>query len=74
MESWGSVVGMSKAFEPKIYVDREKNSDYHQRLAHVTPEILATDDAASSTRFHVLLFPRLSERATEILAQARAAH
>jgi|UniRef100_A0A804Q3S1 DNA cross-link repair 1A protein len=67
------LVGVSKAFGSKIYVDREKNSDCHQRLAHVTPEILAADDAAPSTRFHVLSFPRLSEQATEILAQARAA-
>ncbi|PWZ19284.1 Translation initiation factor IF-2, chloroplastic [Zea mays] len=73
MESWGSVIGVSKAFGSKIYVDREKNSDYHQRLAHVVPEILVADDAAPSTRFHVLPFPWLSERATEILAQARAA-
>lgn len=67
------LVEVSKAFGSKIYVDREKNSDCHQRLAHVAPEILAADDAAPSTRFHVLPFPRLSERATEILAQARAA-
>ncbi|PWZ21813.1 hypothetical protein Zm00014a_042883 [Zea mays] len=53
------LVGVSKAFGSKIYVDREKNSDCHQRLAHVTPEILAADDAAPSTRFHVLSFPRL---------------
>jgi DNA cross-link repair 1A protein len=48
--------------------------DWEGRLAHVAPEILAAADAAPSTRFHVLPFPRLSERATEILAQARAAH
>jgi DNA cross-link repair 1A protein len=42
-------------------------------MAHVTLEILAADNAAPSTRFHVLPFPRLSEQATEILAQACAA-
>ena len=47
--------------------------DWEGRLAHVAPEILAADDAAPSTRFHVLPFPWLSERAMEILTQARAA-
>ncbi|CAD6266292.1 unnamed protein product [Miscanthus lutarioriparius] len=68
------LIGVSKAFGSKIYVDRERNSDCHQTLTHVEPEILAADDAAASTRFHVIPFPRLSERATEILALARAAH
>ncbi|PAN33256.1 hypothetical protein PAHAL_6G006200 [Panicum hallii] len=65
------LIEVSKAFGSRIYVDRDKNSDCHQRLTHVAPEILAADDAASSTRFHVIPFPRLSERATEILALAR---
>jgi DNA cross-link repair 1A protein len=68
------LIGVSRAFGSKIYVDRERNSDCHQTLAHVAPEILADADAAASTRFHVIPFPRLSERATEILALARAAH
>ncbi|XP_039816207.1 uncharacterized protein LOC120678862 [Panicum virgatum] len=66
------LIEVSKAFGSRIYVDRERNSDCHQTLTHVAPEILAADDAASSTRFHVIPFPRLSERATEILALARA--
>lgn len=64
------LIEVSKAFGSKIYVDRDKNSDCHQTLSHVAPEILAA--AASSSRFHVIPFPRLSERATEILALARA--
>lgn len=67
------LIEVSRAFGSKIYVDRDSNSDCHHTLTHVAPEILAADDAASSTRFHVLLFrPRLSERATEILGLARA--
>ncbi|WVZ95531.1 hypothetical protein U9M48_041284 [Paspalum notatum var. saurae] len=70
------LVEVSRAFGSKIYVDRDKNSDCHHTLTHVAPEILAdadADDAApSSSRFHVVPFPRLSERATEILALARA--
>ncbi|XP_034600289.1 uncharacterized protein [Setaria viridis] len=65
------LIEVSKAFGSKIYVDRDKNSDCHQTLSHVAPEILA-GAAASSSRFHVIPFPRLSERATEILALARA--
>jgi len=66
------LIEVSKAFGSRIYVDRDKNSDCHQTLTHVAPEILAADDAAPSTRFHVIPFPRLSERAAEILALARA--
>lgn len=66
------LIEVSKAFGSNIYVDREKNSDCHQTLTRVAPEILAPADAASSSRFHVIPFPRLSERATEILALARA--
>ncbi|OEL15630.1 hypothetical protein BAE44_0023348 [Dichanthelium oligosanthes] len=66
------LIEVSKAFGSKIYVDREKNSDCHHTLTHVAPEILAAADAASSSRFHVIPFPRLSDRAMEILALARA--
>ncbi|KAJ1266833.1 hypothetical protein BS78_07G009000 [Paspalum vaginatum] len=66
------LIEVFRAFGSKIYVDRDKNSDCHQTLTHVAPEILADDGAASSSRFHVIPFPRLSERATEILALARA--
>ena len=66
------LIEVSKAFGSRIYVDRDKNSDCHQTLTHVAPEILAAADAAPSTRFHVIPFPRLSERAAEILALARA--
>ncbi|KAF8712613.1 hypothetical protein HU200_028369 [Digitaria exilis] len=66
------LIEVSKAFGSNIYVDREKNSDCHQTLTRVAPEILAPADAASSSRFHVIPFPRLSERATEILALAHA--
>jgi DNA cross-link repair 1A protein len=60
---------VSRAFGSKIHVDRDKNPDCHYRLSHVAPEIL-TDDPVS--RFHVMSFPRLSDRATEILALARS--
>jgi DNA cross-link repair 1A protein len=66
------LIEVSKAFGSNIYVDREKNSDCHQTLTHVAQEILAAADVASSTRFHVIPFPRLSERATEILTLAHA--
>ncbi|TVU02133.1 hypothetical protein EJB05_52400, partial [Eragrostis curvula] len=58
-----------RAFGSKIHVDKDKNPDCHYRLSHVAPEIL-TDDPVS--RFHVMSFPRLSDRATEILALARS--
>ncbi|TVU06807.1 hypothetical protein EJB05_46842, partial [Eragrostis curvula] len=60
---------VSRAFGSKIHVDKDKNPDCHYRLSHVAPEIL-TDDPVS--RFHVMSFPRLSDRATEILALARS--
>ncbi|XP_062195695.1 uncharacterized protein LOC133898901 [Phragmites australis] len=63
------LIEVSRAFGSKIYVDREKNSECHHTLSLVAPEIL-TDDGAS--RFHVIPFPRLSERASDILALARA--
>ncbi|CAO2186605.1 unnamed protein product [Urochloa humidicola] len=66
------LIEVSKAFGSKIYVDRERNSDCHDTLTHVAPEILAADDAATTCRFQVIPFPRLSDRATEILALARA--
>ncbi|BAF22713.1 uncharacterized protein [Oryza sativa Japonica Group] len=62
---------VSKVFGSKIYVDRDKNSECYHTLSLVAPEIL-TDD--SSSRFQVIGFPRLSERATEMLALARAKH
>ncbi|KAL5229833.1 hypothetical protein ABZP36_028609 [Zizania latifolia] len=63
------LIEVSKVFGSKIYVDREKNSECYHTLSLVTPEIL-TDDASS--RFQVVGFPRLQERATEMLALARA--
>ncbi|TVU50456.1 hypothetical protein EJB05_01828, partial [Eragrostis curvula] len=60
---------VSRAFGSKIHVDKDKNPDCHYRLSHVAPKIL-TDDPVS--RFHVMSFPRLSDRATEILALARS--
>ncbi|CAO2177499.1 unnamed protein product [Urochloa humidicola] len=66
------LIEVSKAFGSKIYVDRERNSDCRDTLTHVAPEILAADDAATTCRFQVIPFPRLSDRAMEILALARA--
>ncbi|CAO2210410.1 unnamed protein product [Urochloa humidicola] len=66
------LIEVSKAFGSKIYVDRERNSDCHDTLTRVAPEILAADDAATTCRFQVIPFPWLSDRATEILALARA--
>ncbi|CAL5009456.1 unnamed protein product [Urochloa decumbens] len=66
------LIEVSKAFGSKIYVDRDRNSDCHDTLTRVAPEILAADDAATTCRFQVIPFPRLSDRATEILALAWA--
>lgn len=63
------LIEVSRAFGSKIYVDRDKNSECYHTLSLVAPEIL-TEDASS--RFQVIEFPRLSERAMEMLALARA--
>ncbi|TVU51420.1 hypothetical protein EJB05_02851, partial [Eragrostis curvula] len=59
---------VSRAFGSKIHIDKDKNPNCHYRLSHITPEIL-TDDPIS--RFHIMSFPRLSDRATEILVLVR---
>ncbi|TVU13913.1 hypothetical protein EJB05_37349, partial [Eragrostis curvula] len=60
---------VSRAFGSKIHVDKDKNPNCHYRLSHVAPEILIEDPVS---RFHVMSFHRLSDRATEILALARS--
>uniref|UniRef100_A0A8R7R252 DNA repair metallo-beta-lactamase domain-containing protein n=3 Tax=Triticum urartu TaxID=4572 RepID=A0A8R7R252_TRIUA len=63
------LIEVSRAFGSKIYVDRDKNSECYHTLSLVAPEILTED---VSSRFQVIEFPRLLERATEMLALARA--
>lgn len=63
------LIEVSRVFGSKIYVDKEKNSECYHTLSHVAPEILTGD---ASSRFQVIGFPRLSERAAEMLALARA--
>ncbi|CAM0910659.1 unnamed protein product [Alopecurus aequalis] len=63
------LIEVSRAFGSKIYVDRDRNSGCYHTLSLVAPEILTED---TSSRFQVIEFPRLSERATEMLALARA--
>ena len=63
------LIEVSRAFGSKIYVDRDKNSYCYHTLSLVAPEILTED---TSSRFQVIEFPRLSERATEMLEFARA--
>ncbi|KAI4972368.1 hypothetical protein ZWY2020_003293 [Hordeum vulgare] len=63
------LIEVSRAFGSKIYIDRDNNSECYHTLSLVAPEIL-TEDASS--RFQVIEFPRLSERATDMLALARA--
>ncbi|TVT98442.1 hypothetical protein EJB05_56271, partial [Eragrostis curvula] len=63
------LVEVSRAFGSKIHVDRDKNPDCHYKLLHVALEILTGDPVS---RFHVMSFPWLSDRATEILALAQS--
>uniref|UniRef100_A0ACD6AI67 Uncharacterized protein n=1 Tax=Avena sativa TaxID=4498 RepID=A0ACD6AI67_AVESA len=62
------LIEVSRVFGSKIYVDRDKNSYCYHNLSLVAPEILTEDP---SSRFQVMEFPRLSERAAEMLALAR---
>uniref|UniRef100_A0ACD5ZWC6 Uncharacterized protein n=1 Tax=Avena sativa TaxID=4498 RepID=A0ACD5ZWC6_AVESA len=63
------LIEVSRVFGSKIYVDRDKNSYCYHNLSLVAPEILTED---TSSRFQVMEFPRLSERAADMLALARA--
>jgi DNA cross-link repair 1A protein len=64
------LVEVSRTFGSKIHVDGDETPDCHHRLSLLAPEILA--DNAAASRFHVMAFQRLTKRATEILALARA--
>ncbi|KAG1328142.1 5' exonuclease Apollo [Cocos nucifera] len=64
------LVEISKTFGSKIFVDKTNNSDCFHSLFHVAPEVLSQD---ASSRFQVVGFPGLHERASEKFAQARAA-
>ncbi|KAK3120818.1 hypothetical protein QOZ80_8BG0642150 [Eleusine coracana subsp. coracana] len=64
------LIEVSRTFGSKIHVDVDKTPDCHANLSLVAPDILTADAAAS--RFHVMAFPGLAERAAEILALARA--
>ncbi|XP_008810895.2 protein artemis [Phoenix dactylifera] len=61
------LVEISRTFGSKIFVN---NSDCFHSLFHVAPEVLSQD---ASSRFQVVAFPGLYERASEKLAEARAA-
>ncbi|TVU39545.1 hypothetical protein EJB05_12969, partial [Eragrostis curvula] len=63
------LIEVSRAFSSKIHVDRDKNPDCHYKLSHVALEILTGDPVS---RFHIMSFPWLSDRATEILALAQS--
>jgi DNA cross-link repair 1A protein len=64
------LVEVSRTFGSKIHVDGDETPDCHHMLSLLAPEILA--DNAAASRFHVMAFQRLTKRATEILALARA--
>ncbi|XP_068653090.1 uncharacterized protein [Aristolochia californica] len=64
------LVEVSKTFGSKIYVDRSKNEECFQNLMLIAPHVLSQDP---SSRFQVFEgFPKLYERASAILSEARA--
>ncbi|KAH1038264.1 hypothetical protein J1N35_040007 [Gossypium stocksii] len=64
------LTSVSITFGSKIYVDNANNPDYYQSLSIIAPEILSEDP---TSRFRVFDgFPKLSERATIMFAEAQA--
>nr|CAD1818187.1 unnamed protein product [Ananas comosus var. bracteatus] len=60
---------VSRAFGSKIFVDEATNSECFQALSLAAPEILSRD---SSSRFQVVGFSRLYEKASEKIAEAQS--
>ncbi|KAL0699688.1 hypothetical protein Bca4012_055810 [Brassica carinata] len=61
---------VSRTFGSKIYVDKATNSECFRSLTVIAPEIVSQDP---SSRFHIFSgFPRLYERASAKLAEARS--
>ncbi|KAE8669503.1 5' exonuclease Apollo-like isoform X2 [Hibiscus syriacus] len=64
------LTSVSGTFRSKIYVDKETNPDFFRSLSIIAPDILSED---STSRFQLFDgFPKLSERATVMLAEAQA--
>ncbi|KAG2319727.1 hypothetical protein Bca52824_012940 [Brassica carinata] len=65
-----SLYEVSRTFGSKIYVDKATNSECFRSLTVIAPEIVSQDP---SSRFHIFSgFPRLYERASAKLAEARS--
>ncbi|KAL4378421.1 hypothetical protein GQ457_02G017600 [Hibiscus cannabinus] len=64
------LTSVSVTFGSKIYVDKATNPDFFQSLSVIAPEILSEDPTSRFRLFDG--FPKLSERATVILAEAQA--
>ncbi|CDY21684.1 BnaA09g44350D [Brassica napus] len=61
---------VSRTFGSKIYVDKATNLECFRSLMVIAPEVVSEDP---SSRFHILSgFPRLYERASVKLAEARS--
>ncbi|KAK9037620.1 hypothetical protein V6N11_022524 [Hibiscus sabdariffa] len=64
------LTSVSVTFGSKIYVDKATNPDFFQSLSVIAPEILSEDPTSRFRLFDG--FPKLSERATVILAEAQS--
>ncbi|KAE8663631.1 5' exonuclease Apollo-like isoform X2 [Hibiscus syriacus] len=64
------LTSVSGTFGSKIYVDKATNPDFFQSLSIISPEILSEDPTSRFRLFDG--FPKLSERATVMLAEAQA--
>ncbi|XP_071706790.1 uncharacterized protein [Rutidosis leptorrhynchoides] len=64
------LVSVSQTFGSKIFIDKENNPECFESLTLTVPSIISQDP---TVRFHIFDgFPRLSERAEQKLAEARA--
>ncbi|KAL6650440.1 hypothetical protein ACP70R_009365 [Stipagrostis hirtigluma subsp. patula] len=64
------LVEVYRAFSFKIHVDTA--SECHHTLTLIVPEIFADGGDSAASRFRVIPFPRLPERAAEILSLVQA--
>ncbi|GMI67835.1 hypothetical protein like AT1G19025 [Hibiscus trionum] len=64
------LTSVSVTFGSKIYVDKATNPDFFQSLSVIAPEILSEDPTSRFRLFDG--FPKLSERASLVLAEAQA--
>ncbi|KAF3341008.1 protein artemis [Carex littledalei] len=62
------LIEVSKEFQSKIYVDQINDPDCFHVISHIAPDVITND---SSTRFHVIGFPKLSEKAIRKFTEAR---